>query len=248
MAVITEPRLLLLDEPCAGLSHEETARVIDAIQWVRQYLNLRIIVIEHDMELVWRLAERVVVLHQGRFLADGSVEEVQGNPDVACRLRRRVPMSASMLFEIDRVSGGYGSGLVVRDVSLSVARGEAVCLLGRNGVGKSTLVKLACGFLRPESGEVRLAGAKITGQQPSDNRVAGLTYCPQERVVFDDLTVAENLTLMRRNRRLEDFESYFRGVSVAIGAKAPTCRDAVGRREKAAILCSRSGRANLRWS
>ncbi len=119
-------------------------------------------------------------------------------------------MSASMLFEIDRVSGGYGSGLVVRDVSLSVARGEAVCLLGRNGVGKSTLVKLACGFLRPESGEVRLAGAKVTGQQPSDNRVAGLTYCPQERVVFDDLTVAENLTLMRRNRRLEDFESYFR--------------------------------------
>jgi branched-chain amino acid transport system permease protein len=82
MAVITEPRLLLLDEPCAGLSHEETAQVIDAIQWVQKYLNLRIIVIEHDMELVRRLADRVVVLHQGRFLADGSIEQVQGNPDV----------------------------------------------------------------------------------------------------------------------------------------------------------------------
>ncbi len=82
MAVITEPRLLLLDEPCAGLSHEETARVIDAIQWTQRYLNLRIIIIEHDMELVRRLADRVVVLHQGRFLADGSVEEVQSNPAV----------------------------------------------------------------------------------------------------------------------------------------------------------------------
>ena len=82
MALITEPRLLLLDEPCAGLSHEETASVIDAIQWARQELNLRVIIIEHDMELVRRLANRVVVLHQGRFLADGSVEEVQGNPDV----------------------------------------------------------------------------------------------------------------------------------------------------------------------
>jgi len=82
MALITEPRLLLLDEPCAGLSHEETAAVIDAIQWARGALNLRIIIIEHDMELVRRLADRVVVLHQGRFLADGSVEEVQGNPDV----------------------------------------------------------------------------------------------------------------------------------------------------------------------
>jgi branched-chain amino acid transport system permease protein len=82
MAIIAEPRLLLLDEPCAGLSHEETAQVIDAIQWVRQTLNLRIIVIEHDMELVRRLADRVVVLHQGRFLADGSVEAVQRNPAV----------------------------------------------------------------------------------------------------------------------------------------------------------------------
>ena len=62
-------------------------------------------------------------------------------------------MSAPTLFEIDHVSGGYGSGLVVRDVSLSVTRGEAVCLLGRNGVGKSTLVKLACGFLKPRSGK-----------------------------------------------------------------------------------------------
>ena len=82
MALVTEPRLLLLDEPCAGLSHEETAAVIDAIQWARHALDLRIIIIEHDMELVRRLADRVVVLHQGRFLADGSVEEVQGNPDV----------------------------------------------------------------------------------------------------------------------------------------------------------------------
>jgi branched-chain amino acid transport system permease protein len=72
----------LLDEPCAGLSHDETAAVIDAVQWVTQELNLRVIIIEHDMELVRRLANRVVVLHQGRFLADGSVEEVQGNPDV----------------------------------------------------------------------------------------------------------------------------------------------------------------------
>jgi branched-chain amino acid transport system permease protein len=82
MALITEPRLLLLDEPCAGLSHEETSAAIEAIQWARQFLNMRIVIIEHDMELVRRLADRVVVLHQGRFLADGSVAQVQNNADV----------------------------------------------------------------------------------------------------------------------------------------------------------------------
>jgi len=113
-------------------------------------------------------------------------------------------------FEIQNVSGGYGSGRVVREVSISIGRGEVVCLLGRNGVGKSTLAKLACGFLRPMSGAVRLAGVEITGKRPSENLTRGLTYCPQERVVFDDLTVAENLSLMRTNRRLDEFEPYFR--------------------------------------
>ncbi|MBH5397233.1 ATP-binding cassette domain-containing protein [Bradyrhizobium sp. CNPSo 4010] len=113
-------------------------------------------------------------------------------------------------FEIQNISGGYGSGRVVRDVSISIARGEVVCLLGRNGVGKSTLAKLACGFLRPMSGAVQLAGVEITGKRPSENLTLGLTYCPQERVVFDDLTVAENLSLMRTDRRLDEFEPYFR--------------------------------------
>jgi len=114
------------------------------------------------------------------------------------------------LLEIDCISGGYGSGLVVREVSFSVIRGEAVCLLGRNGVGKSTLVKLARGFLRPTSGAVRLAGKEITGRPPSYNVGSGLTYCPQERIVFDELTVSENLTLMRNTRKLDDFDPYFK--------------------------------------
>ncbi|MGJ4931601.1 ABC transporter ATP-binding protein [Bradyrhizobium sp. HKCCYLS2038] len=113
-------------------------------------------------------------------------------------------------FEIENISGGYGAGRVVRDVSISIGCGEVVCLLGRNGVGKSTLAKLACGFLRPMSGVVRLAGAEISGKRPSENLGLGLTFCPQERVVFDDLTVAENLSLMRDSRRLDEFESYFR--------------------------------------
>src|SRR6185295_11688730 len=74
MALAMEPRLLLLDEPCAGLSPEETHSVIDVIRWAKQRLTVAIVIIEHDMSLVKELADHVLVLHQGRLLASGSIE------------------------------------------------------------------------------------------------------------------------------------------------------------------------------
>ena len=82
MALLGEPRLLLLDEPCAGLSPEETATVIDAIRWARTQRRATIVVIEHDMALVRTLADHVFVLHNGRLLAEGSVAAIQADPNV----------------------------------------------------------------------------------------------------------------------------------------------------------------------
>lgn len=118
-------------------------------------------------------------------------------------------MMATRALTIAGVSGGYNKGAVVRNVSISVRPGEVVCVLGRNGVGKSTLMKLACGILRPFSGTVQLGDRDITGLAPASIARAGLVFGPQERVVFDDLTVAENLTLMRRSRDLRPFARYF---------------------------------------
>ena len=82
MALLGEPRVLLLDEPCAGLSPEETAAVIDAIRWARTQRRATIVVIEHDMALVRTLADHVFVLHNGSVLADGSVAAIQADPKV----------------------------------------------------------------------------------------------------------------------------------------------------------------------
>ena len=82
MALAMEPRLLLLDEPCAGLSPAETRAVIDVIRWAKSRLSAAIVIIEHDMSLVKELADRILVLHQGRLLAAGSVAEVQADPAV----------------------------------------------------------------------------------------------------------------------------------------------------------------------
>ena len=82
MALLGEPRLLLLDEPCAGLSPQETAQVIDVIRWASERRAATVVVIEHDMSLVRELAEHVFVLHNGSLLAEGTVAEVQGNAAV----------------------------------------------------------------------------------------------------------------------------------------------------------------------
>jgi branched-chain amino acid transport system permease protein len=82
MALLTEPRVLLLDEPCAGLSPEETTAVIGIVRWAAERLGGAIIVIEHDMSLVKELAEVVYVLHNGTLLAKGSVAAIQADPAV----------------------------------------------------------------------------------------------------------------------------------------------------------------------
>jgi len=82
MALLGEPRLLLLDEPCAGLSPQETAATIDAIRWASERRGATIVVIEHDMSLVRKLADHVFVLHNGSLIAEGSVAAVQGNAAV----------------------------------------------------------------------------------------------------------------------------------------------------------------------
>jgi urea transport system ATP-binding protein len=112
-------------------------------------------------------------------------------------------------FVFEGVTGGYGSTTIVRDLTGAANPGEVLCVLGRNGVGKSTLMKLLAGYLPCLRGRVILEGRPIQGLDPSARRRIGITYCPQERPVFDDLSVRDNLTLMRAKRQLAPFRPYF---------------------------------------
>jgi urea transport system ATP-binding protein len=117
-------------------------------------------------------------------------------------------MSASRLV-FENITGGYGSTTIVRDLTGAANAGEVLCVLGRNGVGKSTLMKLLFGYLPCLGGRVLLDGRPVQGLDPSARRRAGMSYCPQERPVFDNLSVCDNLTLMRASRQLAPFRSYF---------------------------------------
>lgn len=97
--------------------------------------------------------------------------------------------------QVAGLSSGYGPVTVVRDVSFSIAPGEILVILGKNGMGKSTLLKTIMGFVRAKSGSVRLDGSEIANRAPHLNAREALAYTPQEYAIFQDLTVEENLRL-----------------------------------------------------
>ncbi|MGL4959706.1 MAG: ABC transporter ATP-binding protein [Inquilinus sp.] len=93
---------------------------------------------------------------------------------------------------------GYGEAVVVSGVSLTLAEGEALALLGRNGTGKTTLLNSIIGVTRRFGGSVTLAGRDLTRARPEDRALAGIGWVPQERNIFKSLTVEENMTAVAR--------------------------------------------------
>ena len=100
--------------------------------------------------------------------------------------------------ELRGVSAFHGDAQVLFDVDLTVAPGEVVALLGRNGAGKTSLLRTAMGLLQAVHGRVLLDGRDLTGLPPHERARRGLGYVPEDRRIFTDLTVAENLRLVAR--------------------------------------------------
>lgn len=97
--------------------------------------------------------------------------------------------------ELREVTAGYGQGDVVSDVSIAIPAGSVTALLGANGTGKTTLLRVASGLLRPTSGSVYVGGQCVDRLTPADRLKAGLCLIPEGRGIFRSLTVAENLEL-----------------------------------------------------
>ncbi len=103
-----------------------------------------------------------------------------------------------MILEVDGLVVGYGASVVVHRVSLHVGEGEVVSLMGRNGAGKTTTLRGIMGLTRPRAGRAVLRGRLITGHPPYEIARRGVGYVPDDRRIFPDLTVEENLRLAER--------------------------------------------------
>lgn len=105
---------------------------------------------------------------------------------------------ADMLIDAKGLQTYYGASHILRGIDFSVARGETIGLMGRNGMGKSTLLKSLMGLVKPRGGSVHVAGKDMTGRAPYEIAQLGIAYVPEGRGIFGNLSVVENLKMAAR--------------------------------------------------
>ncbi|HEY2870996.1 MAG TPA: branched-chain amino acid ABC transporter ATP-binding protein/permease, partial [Reyranella sp.] len=211
VSLATDAKLLLLDEPLAGLA-EADRQVVGAL--IRKLADSHaVLLIEHDIDRVLALSDRITVLHQGRLIADGAPAEVGQNPDVIAAymgaerivtppaptaVERAEHAAAKPLLVMDKVSAGYAGSVVLEGLSLVVHEGEAVALLGRNGVGKTTTLKAITGTVRCSAGSIAFSGSEIANGRTYETNRKGVSLVPEGRRLFPNLTVLDNLRIAMR--------------------------------------------------
>jgi ABC-type branched-subunit amino acid transport system ATPase component/ABC-type branched-subunit amino acid transport system permease subunit len=204
VALATAPRVLLLDEPLAGLAAAERERIGAIIK--RISADLPVLLVEHDIDRVFQLADHVTVMNEGRVLLDGSVEEARGSPRVqevyigsgntaVAAKPRETAAGVKPLLTASNVDTFYGKSHILNDVNFTLHDNEIIALLGRNGAGKSTLLKTLIGIAPAANGSIELAGHQLIGLSPAETARLGVGYVPQGRALFAGMTVEQNLEL-----------------------------------------------------
>ncbi|MEB2347926.1 MAG: ATP-binding cassette domain-containing protein [Comamonadaceae bacterium] len=224
LALAGEPRLLLMDEPTAGMAPAERVALMQLARTLAKERRIAVLFTEHSMDVVFGQADRIAVMVRGELLAEGPPEAIRedarvqeaylGTPqhqnESGSRLpskglrpetHEKSPVEAEPLLAVRGLHAWYGAAHILHGVSLSVRPGEVVALMGRNGAGKSTTLKSIAGLLARTEGERRFMGQEISRWPAHRIARAGLGYVPEERRIFGDLTVLQNLETGRQPPR-----------------------------------------------
>ena len=173
-ALAMRPEVLVLDEPTASLDVTGTNHVISTLAGLKKSSGISIVLIEHRLAEAVRLADRMVVMNEGRVVADGAANEILENRRLLRELGLRRPTEeppapwetllhpdgntqktgGPPVLEMRQVSAGYGRDVVLRGLDLALHPGEFTAVVGDNGSGKTTLARVAGGLLKPSGGEV----------------------------------------------------------------------------------------------
>jgi len=181
-AVSCEPQLIIMDEPTTGLDVTTSVKILELIRELRDKTGCALLFISHDLSVVARVADRVLVMRQGAVLEEGSVRQVFSAPrnDYTRELVQAVPKAVNVtvaentsqqppLLAANSLSKRYGATrfsptagvTAVDDVSFSLPRGETLSIVGESGSGKTTLARIVSGLIRADAGGIRLDDAAL---------------------------------------------------------------------------------------
>ena len=175
MAMSCRPAILVFDEPTTALDVTTQIEVLVLIKKLIRDHNMAALYISHDLAVVAQIADRIMVLRHGKLVETGSTTQVLSAPTTeyarALVSERRAadrisvdaePAAAQPLLEVTNAVGAYGPLTVVKQVSLTVAKGETVAVVGESGSGKSSLARVITGLLPRSSGSVVFAGRELS--------------------------------------------------------------------------------------
>jgi len=234
-ALATAPSILLLDEPAAGLMPSDKAALSTLLRAIAD-LGIAVVLVEHDMPLVMGISDRITVLDAGRVIAEGTPHQVRSDPAVLKaylgdssmreRPRKGAAPGREPVLTVLRLTAGYGAAPVVEDLSFDVHEGEFAALLGANGAGKSTTMRVLAGLLPAQAGEIVLANERIDGLDAHRIARRGIALVPEGRQVFPELSVRDNLALGAHSRPKADVDAEIE----AVLARFPRLRERIGSR------------------
>ena len=217
MALAHQPELLLMDEPTAGMAPAERLQLMALVKALVAERQMAVLFTEHSMDVVFTYADRVIVLAGGQLIADGTPAQIQDDRAVAeiyfgraASFKPQVPQSQvpaenhtdkrapDYLLTVKGLNAWYGQAQALFNVDLAVRPGEVVALMGRNGAGKSTTIKTIMGLITKREGSVLFQGEDISSLTTHHIAARGMGFVPEDRRIFSDLTVLENLETGRR--------------------------------------------------
>ena len=207
MAFLARPKLLMIDELSLGLAPVIVEQLLDTVRDIHAR-GTTVVIVEQSVTVALSLAQRAVFMEKGEVRFEGATAELLGRDDIlrsvflggasaafetAPRRRRRRRSSATPVLTTTNVAKSFGGIHAVQDVSLEVAPGDVVGLIGANGAGKTTLFDLISGFVETDHGSIALAGADVTAWSASRRARARLGRSFQDAALFPSMTVRETI-------------------------------------------------------